>query len=109
MPRWAIGFIATIVPLLGEAGLQVSGFQSITLAIILWVITSLGIVFLILTIKPVAKRIKWPLLRNLISESPKKASEQHDLEMGEHLSKIKDVLMTLKEQLIAIEKSENIC
>lgn len=66
MPKWVFGVIAASVPILGQASLQVSGFQSIELAIVLWCLTGIGTIFLIVNIPPVARLIKWPLLRHLI-------------------------------------------
>ena len=59
--------IITTVSLLGQAGLQWSGFQSITLAITLWCLAGIGVIILLLTLLPVATRIKSPLLKRLVT------------------------------------------
>lgn len=107
MPKWAIGIIVVSVPLLLGAGLQVSGYQSITLAIALWVLAGCGAVFLLLTLPPIAKRINLPLLRSLVVEN-KTATHIYDADMGEHIAQVKDVLEEWKKQLQSLYKDKKL-
>lgn len=67
MPKWAIPTITTIVLLSLQVALQISDFQSKELAITLWCLAGIGVIFLLLTLPPVARRIKSPLLKRLVT------------------------------------------
>lgn len=67
MPKWAIGIIATIVVLSIGLAVQFSGVQNIKLAIVLLVIAGIGGMFLLLNLPPVARRIRSPRLKRLVT------------------------------------------
>jgi hypothetical protein len=67
MPKWVFSAIGAVASTALVVGLPLAGFQSTQLGIGLLVLAGLSYLFLILTLPPVAKRIKWPLLRSLVT------------------------------------------